>query len=217
MLKRLCTFSLLIVLCQVSSVVLAEPVQKVLLLGDSLGASYGVAADQGWAYLLNARLQKEKRAVQIVNASISGDTTAGGLARLKQALQQEQPQWVLIELGGNDGLRGLDLNAMKKNLAAMIDLTHQFNAQAALVGILLPPNYGRKYRQRFEQVFVDVSTQKKVPLLPFLLEGVGGIDKLMQEDRIHPNATAQPAIAENVGRFLQPLLDGYVAPAQQGQ
>lgn len=214
MLKRFCTLCLLILLGSISSLVSAQVEQKILLVGDSLGASYGVTAGKGWVHLLNQRLEKENRPVRIINASISGDTTAGGLARLQPLLQQEKPDWVLIELGGNDGLRGLNLNAMQANLLAMVNLVREQGAKPALAGIKIPPNYGRKYRDRFEQIYVDISQQHAVPLLPFLLEEVGGHEHFMQDDRIHPNAQAQPLIADNVWQFLQPLLDGKPASIQ---
>jgi acyl-CoA thioesterase-1 len=206
MLKRLCTFAFVILILPFSSPLWAAVEQKILLVGDSLGASYGVPSDKGWVALLNARLAQEGRPVKIINASISGDTTAGGRARLQSLLQQEQPQWVLIELGGNDGLRGLNLKAMRDNLEAMVAMVREQGAQPALVGIKIPPNYGRKYRDRFEQVFVDISEQQNVPLLPFLLENVGGVGNYMQDDRIHPNTEAQPLIADNVWTFLQALM-----------
>ncbi|HVL00118.1 MAG TPA: arylesterase [Dongiaceae bacterium] len=182
-----------------------------LLVGDSLGAGYGVQREHSWAYLLNEKFRAGKKNVQIVNASISGDTTAGGLARLEALLKQEKPRWVMIELGGNDGLRGMDIEAMQRNLEAMVQMSRQHGAQPLLVGIKIPPNYGRKYRERFEQAFVTVSEQQKVPFLPFLLDGVGGVDQYMQQDRIHPNALGQPAIADNVWKFLTPVLSA--APA----
>lgn len=214
MLKRLCTLVLVILLLPLSSALMAAVEKKILLLGDSLGASYGVPAEQGWAKQLNERLQKAPGSPRIINASISGDTTAGGLARLESLLQTEKPAWVLIELGGNDGLRGLNINAMKNNLVGMVELARKYNAQPALIGIKIPPNYGSKYRARFEQTFVEVSQQHKVPLMPFLLDGIGGIERYMQDDRIHPNAEAQPLISDNVWQFLQPLLSGGTAAAQ---
>ena len=214
MLKRLCTLVLLLLVCHPATLVLADTGTKLLLIGDSLGASYGVPSDQGWARLLNQQLQADSQAGSVVNASISGDTTAGGLARLEPLLQQENPDWVLIELGGNDGLRGLNLKAMKSNLLAMIALSRKYHAKPVLIGIKLPPNYGRRYRESFEQIYVEVSNDEKVPLMPFLLDGVGGHANLMQEDRIHPTAEAQPMIRDNVWHFLQPLLGGSSASAQ---
>jgi len=190
----------------ICSLAQAEPVSKILLLGDSLGASYGVPPDKGWAVLLNQKFKQEKRNLQLVNASISGDTTAGGLARLEPLLKQVKPRWVMIELGGNDGLRGLNLQAMQKNLIAMISLVRKYHAQPLLIGIMIPPNYGTRYRDLFDQVYVNVSQSQQVPLLPFLLQGVGGVDQLMQADRIHPNTRAQPLIVQTVWKFLAPVL-----------
>ena len=210
MLKRMCTLACILLLTIVSHAIPAQAKEQqneiLLLLGDSLGAGYGVQREQSWSYLLNEKFLKQKKNVQILNASISGETTAGGLARLEALLQQEKPRWVMIELGGNDGLRGMDIKAMQRNLEAMVQMTRQHQAQPILVGIKIPPNYGRKYRERFEQAFVEVSQQQNVPFLPFLLDGVGGVDQYMQDDRIHPNATAQPLIADTVGKFLTPVL-----------
>lgn len=206
MLTRICTLVCLMLLTLASSQIHAQQNDILLLLGDSLGAGYGVQREQSWSYLLNERFRQQKKNIQIVNASISGDTTAGGLSRLEALLQQEKPRWVMIELGGNDGLRGMDINAMQRNLEAMVQMARQHQAQPLLVGIKIPPNYGRKYRERFEQAFATVSEQQGVPLLPFLLEDVGGVDKYMQEDRIHPNTEAQPVIADNVWKFLAPVI-----------
>lgn len=206
MLTRICTLVCLMLLTLASPQIHAQQNDILLLLGDSLGAGYGVQREQSWSYLLNERFRQQKKNIQIVNASISGDTTAGGLSRLEALLQQEKPRWVMIELGGNDGLRGMDINAMQRNLEAMVQMARQHQAQPLLVGIKIPPNYGRKYRERFEQAFATVSEQQGVPLLPFLLEDVGGVGKYMQEDRIHPNTEAQPVIADNVWKFLTPVI-----------
>lgn len=206
MLKRMCTLACILLLAITSNQIHAQQNDILLLLGDSLGAGYGVQREQSWSYLLNEKFRQKKRAVQIVNASISGETTAGGLARLEALLKQEKPRWVMIELGGNDGLRGMDINAMQRNLEAMVQMARQHQAQPILVGIKIPPNYGRKYRERFELAFVEVSQQQNVPFLPFLLDGVGGVDQYMQDDRIHPNAIAQPVIADTVWKFLTPVL-----------
>lgn len=206
MLTRICTLVCLMLLTLASPQIHAQQNDILLLLGDSLGAGYGVQREQSWSYLLNERFRQQKKNIQIVNASISGDTTAGGLSRLEALLQQEKPRWVMIELGGNDGLRGMDINAMQRNLEAMVQMARQHQAQPLLVGIKIPPNYGRKYRERFEQAFATVSDQHGVPLLPFLLEDVGGVGKYMQEDRIHPNTEAQPVIADNVWKFLTPVI-----------
>ncbi|MEE2731525.1 MAG: arylesterase [Pseudomonadota bacterium] len=192
---------------QATSVQDSSASERVLLVvGDSLSAGYGIPQGEEWVRLLQQTLEQQKLAVRVVNASISGDTTSGGLARLKPLLEQESPDWVLIELGGNDGLRGMSLSAMESNLQAMLDLVKQQGAEPMLAGIKIPPNYGNKYRSRFEQIYVDLSERNGVPLLPFLLEGVGGVEDLMQADRIHPNTQAQPLIAANVWQFLEPVL-----------
>lgn len=203
-------FSLILTLSMAT--VQASPLGKeqgqgvLLVVGDSLSAGYGIPQGKEWVQLLQQSLDQLQSPVRVVNASISGDTTSGGLARLEPLLEREKPDWVLIELGGNDGLRGMSLSAMESNLQAMVDMVKQQGAQPLLAGIKIPPNYGNKYRSRFEQVFVDVSKRNSVPLLPFLLDGVGGVDNLMQADRIHPNTQAQPIIAENVLNFIEPVL-----------
>lgn len=185
----------------------SESEERVLLVvGDSLSAGYGIPQGKEWVQLLQQTLERDQHSVRVVNASISGDTTSGGLARLEPLLEREKPDWVLIELGGNDGLRGMSLTAMESNLQSMVEMVKQQGALPLLAGIKIPPNYGNKYRSRFEQVFVDVSKRNSVPLLPFLLDGVGGVDNLMQADRIHPNTQAQPIIAENVLNFIEPVL-----------
>ena len=179
---------------------------RLLLLGDSLSAGYGVAPGKEWASLLQKKLEQAGLGIVIDNASISGDTSAGGVARIQALLTREPPKWVLIELGANDGLRGMSLQAMRDNLQSMVDAAESVGAQPMLLGIKIPPNYGRKYTDRFEQVFHQVAQSNEIPLLPFLLEGVGGNDQLMQADRLHPNESAQPIIAELVWRFIEPKL-----------
>ncbi len=179
--------------------------QTILVVGDSLGAGYGIPQGKEWVQGLARRLEKNG-GYRVVNASISGDTTAGGLARLPALLEAEQPSWVLIELGGNDGLRGMSLKAMKQNLFSMVNLVEQKGAQPILIGIKIPPNYGKKYTQKFERVFEDVAKEADIPLLPFLLEGVAGWDQYMQSDRIHPNVQAQPIIENLVWEFLEPIV-----------
>lgn len=182
--------------------------KKILVLGDSLSAGYGVEQGKEWVQLLANRLNQSAHSINVVNASISGDTTAGGLARLPALLEAESPTWVLIVLGGNDGLRGMSVKALNYNLQAMIDRVKQSGAEALLIGIRIPPNYGKKYTQLFERVFVDVAQQNQVPLLPFLIVGVAGQDQYMQADRIHPNVDAQPIIERDVWTFLKPILIG---------
>ena len=205
----ICAFFLVLVsLGLPATSIFASPdkADRLLLLGDSLGAGYGLQPGKEWASLLQEKIDQAGIGVVIANASISGDTTAGGVARIEALLEREQPKWVLIELGGNDGLRGMPLQAMRNNLQLMVAAVTSAGAQPMLLGMKIPPNYGRKYTERFEQVFQQVAQENKVPLLPFLLEGVGGNDQLMQADRLHPNESAQPIIAELVWRFIEPKL-----------
>lgn len=179
----------------------------ILVIGDSLSAAYGMPVEQGWVTLLQRRLDAEHQPYTLVNASISGDTTASGRARLPQALRQHQPAIVIIELGGNDGLRGLSLTAMQNNLAAMIETATRQHARVLLIGVQLPPNYGPRYNSQFATVYATLAYQFGVPLLPSLVEGVGTRTDLMQNDGIHPNASAQPLIVNRVWEHLHPLLE----------
>ena len=183
--------------------------RKVLVLGDSISAEYGMARGAGWVALLQKKLDAEKRPWQVVNASISGDTTAGGRARLAQLLVQHQPQVLIVELGGNDALRGLPLQQTQANLAAITDMAQKARAQVLLLGMQVPPNYGADYSRAFAQTFVEVAKAKKTALVPFLLKGVGDVpdsQKWFQSDRIHPNAQAQPLLLANVWPQLVRLL-----------
>jgi acyl-CoA thioesterase I len=178
----------------------------VLVVGDSISAALGLDTRQGWVALLQKRLQEGGFEHQVVNASISGDTSSGGLARLPALLSQHQPQLVIIELGGNDGLRGQPPAQLQQNLARMVDAAKASGAEVLLLGMRLPPNYGQRYTQAFAQVFTDVAADKQVPLVPFLLEGVGGVPGMMQADGIHPAVAAQPQMLQNVWPTLEPLL-----------
>lgn len=178
----------------------------VLVVGDSISAAFGMDTRQGWVHLLDERMRNEGFEHQLVNASISGDTSAGGAARLPALLAEHQPQLVIVELGGNDGLRGLPPGQLQQNLASMIDASRGAGAKVLLLGMRIPPNYGERYTTAFAKVFDDVAADKNVPLVPFLLEGVGGIDKLMQDDGVHPAVEAQPQLLENVWPTLKPLL-----------
>ncbi len=174
----------------------------ILVVGDSLSSGYGLGAGQDWVELLAADLNRRGMNIEIVNDSISGDTTAGGVARLPSALRRIRPQWVIIELGGNDGLRGSSLSAMRENLLKMVRLTRQQGATPLLLGMRLPPNYGQKYTAEFERVYQRVATTTNTPLLPLFIAGFEGNLAYFQADRIHPNAQAQPVIAQNVRAFL---------------
>ncbi len=179
----------------------------ILVFGDSLSAGYGLAhVEQGWVELLRMKLKTEGYGYEVVNASVSGETTAGGLARLPRALAVHQPQIVILELGGNDGLRALPLDQMRANIAKMIDLSVAAGARILLLGMRIPPNYGPEYTEQFRAVFVDMARAKKVPAVPFLLADVALDPKLMQADGIHANELGQPRLLDNVWPELKPLL-----------
>ena len=180
--------------------------QTLLIFGDSLSAHYGIAEKRSWVSLLGERLKKEKLDYQIVNASISGETTAGGRGRLGKVLADHRPTVVILELGANDGMRGLPIPEMKKNLTAMIEQSQKSGARVLLVGTRVPPNYGAEFAQAYEAVFTDLAKTHKVALAPDLMAGFGEKLELFLPDRIHPNETAQPALMENVWKGLRPLL-----------
>lgn len=185
----------------------AAPV--ILVVGDSLSAEYGLKAGAGWVALLQARLAEQKKPHRIVNASISGDTTAGGRSRLPAALRTHKPAIVILELGGNDALRGLPLASTRDNLLAMARAAQAAGARVIVVGMQVPPNYGSAYARDFEGLFADVAKQTKAGLVPFLLKGVADrADALewFQHDRIHPLARAHPQMLDNVWPALKPLL-----------
>ncbi|PWG63001.1 arylesterase [Sediminicurvatus halobius] len=182
--------------------------RTVLVLGDSLSAAYGIDREEGWVALLRERLDDNGYPARVVNASVSGHTTANGVDLLPQALAEHQPDAVIIALGGNDGLRGVALAEMRRNLTRMVRLSREAGAQVLLVGVRLPSNYGRAFIDRFQAVFREVAESEGVPLVPRFLEGVGGNAELMQSDGIHPNAAAQPVLLDNVWGELKPLLGG---------
>ncbi|HAJ91448.1 MAG TPA: arylesterase [Gammaproteobacteria bacterium] len=194
------------------------PADIILVVGDSLSAAYGIPVAQGWVSLLQERLDAGDYPWKIVNASISGDTTANARARLSRALTSHEPAVVLLELGGNDGLRGLSLTAMKANLAAMIVSLQEAGAQLLLIGVQLPPNYGPRYTEKFQSIYQELAREYGIALLPSLVAGIGTEQNLMQSDGIHPNATAQPLIRDRVWEELEPLLDqaGRSQPASPG-
>ena len=202
---RLSTRVLFVLLCLFAAQVLAKP-GTVLVLGDSLSAGYGIPRGQDWVSLLQQRLDGSDQAYRVVNASITGDTTHGGLTRLPAALQRHQPEIVLIELGGNDGLRGLDLATTRDNLREMIDLARGAGARVLLLGLRLPANYGKVYADRFHAVYTELAASENAALVDFFLEGVAETTELMQPDGIHPSAQAQPRILDNVWEGLEPLL-----------
>jgi acyl-CoA thioesterase-1 len=179
----------------------------VMVLGDSLAAAYGLSStDEGWVSLLAKRVARSHPAWQVANASLSGETTAGGLSRLPVELERHRPSVVLIELGANDALRGQPVAAIRANLERMVKLVREARAQPVLVGIMIPPNYGIDYAREFRDVYPAIARERDAPLVPFLLAGVAEHADLFQADQLHPSAAAQPRILENVWRTLEPLL-----------
>ncbi|MBV6752097.1 arylesterase [Pseudomonas chlororaphis] len=178
----------------------------VLIVGDSISAGFGLDTRVGWVALLEKRLKTEGFADQVVNASISGDTSAGGQARLPALLAEHKPQVVVLELGGNDGLRGQLPAQLKQNLASMIDKSQAAGAKVLLLGMQIPPNYGPRYTQAFAKVYVELAEEKHIALVPFFLEGIGGHPELMQADGIHPAPAGQGMLLDNVWPRLKPLL-----------
>jgi acyl-CoA thioesterase I len=181
--------------------------RTLLVFGDSLSAAYGLQVDQGWVAMLQKRLESQGYGYRVVNASVVGETTIGGRGRLARALEQHKPALVILELGANDGLRGLPVKDVEANLAAMIAAIRTAKAQLLLVGIVLPPNYGQQYANSLAGVYPKLATAHKVPLLPFLLDGVALESRFMQGDGLHPNALGQPRVLENIWTALKPLLE----------
>jgi len=178
----------------------------VLVVGDSISAAFGLDTRQGWVALLEKRLVEQGFEHKVVNASISGDTSAGGAARLPGLLVEHQPNLVILELGGNDGLRGQTPAQLQQNLASMIEQSQDAGAKVLLLGMRLPPNYGIRYTTAFAQVFATLAEEKQVAFVPFFLDGVGGVPEMMQRDGIHPAVAAQPVLLENLWPTLLPLL-----------
>jgi acyl-CoA thioesterase I len=179
----------------------------ILVFGDSISAGYGLSrVEQGWVTLLQTRLKDEDYGYNVLNASVSGETTAGGLARLPRALDLHKPKIVILELGGNDGLRALPIAQMRANLVRMVDLASAAGAKVLLLGIRMPPNYGPEYTEQFRSCYSDLARDKKLPLVPFLLNDVAQSPNLMQADGMHPNELGQPKLLANVWPSLKPLL-----------
>lgn len=203
-------FLITLALLMVSTMVPAKTgPARVMVFGDSLSAAYGLNASQGWVALMATALKD--RNASVINASISGETTSGGLARLSTDLARHRPTHVLIALGANDGLRGLPIADTRKNLAAMINAVKRANAQPVLIGIQIPPNYGPDYANAFAALYPDLAKQTKVALVPFLLDGIADRLELFQADRLHPTAAAQPRILQNVLPILLRALPPTVA------
>lgn len=178
----------------------------ILVMGDSLSAAYGIPVQQGWVALMEARLDEKFPHCKVVNASVSGETTAGGRTRLPDLLIRHKPSHVVLELGANDGLRGLSLDAMEANLREMMNASGKANAKVVLVGMMIPPNYGPAYTKRFSDTFSKLAKEKKAPLVPFLLDGFAQDPSAFQTDGIHPNAGAQPQMLNNVWPALEKTL-----------
>ena len=180
--------------------------RNLLVLGDSLSAGYGIKAEEGWVALLQRRLRQEGYGYRVINASVSGETTTGGLSRLPRALRLHAPAIVVLELGGNDGLRGLPLETTRQNLTRMAELSTASGARVLLLGMKIPPNYGTRYTKGFERIFNDLAKRYQLPLVPFFLEKVALNTQLMQADGIHPTAAGQPLMLDSVWPTLKPLL-----------
>ncbi|ASQ45645.1 arylesterase [Legionella clemsonensis] len=189
-------------------VFIIAPVQAktILVLGDSLSAAYGINTQEGWVNLLHAKLKENNYNYRIINLSTSGDTTSNGLAKLPQALKRYQPDIVIIQLGANDGLRGLPVIQMKSNLEKIIKTSQGAHAKVLLVATQLPPNYGPAYLKKFATVYEELAYQYQIPLIPMFLEGVAGNSQFMQQDGLHPNSRAQSKILSNIWAVLEPLL-----------
>jgi acyl-CoA thioesterase I len=185
--------------------------KTILVVGDSISAAYGLNLQEGWVSLLQSRLQAQGYGYRVVNASVSGETTSGGLSRLPRALALQKPAIVILELGGNDGLRGLPLATTRSNLRDMVALALKAKARVLLVGMKIPPNYGPRYTDEFARIFADLASAKKLPLVPFFLERVALAPGLMQADGIHPNAAGQPLLLDTLWPVLRPML---AAPAK---
>lgn len=182
-----------------------EGTTKILVMGDSLSAGYGIDIEQGWVNLLEIELTKN-HAIQIINASVSGETSSGGNTRLPTLLAEHKPDIVILELGGNDALRGQPLKLLQKNLQSMIDASKKIEAKILLAGMQIPPNYGARYSNQFKELYPKLAEENQLGLIPFLLDGIGGNEALMQRDGIHPTADAQPIIVKNVLPELEKLL-----------
>ena len=209
--KRLFIVVLLVLLpvfvaCQADSTHPDPALRKILIIGDSLSAGYGIAENESWTTLLQNRLSAKGYGYQVVNASISGDTTGGGLRRLPRALNVHVPDIVLIELGGNDGLRGTPVGVIRQNLATMIELGQDTGAQIILAGMIMPPNYGQTYTDGFADVYTQLSKEYDTALIRFFLKNVALNPSLMQADQIHPNSEGQPYLLDNVWAELEKLL-----------
>ena len=188
-----------------TNIIIAEE-ETLLILGDSISAGYGINQKDNWVSMLQSKFNNDGTSIKLINSSVSGDTTSGGLQRLKRDLQKFDPDYVLIELGGNDALRGYPIKRIKDNLQTMIALIKSIYSKALLMQIRIPPNYGQKYTLAFERIYLELASTEEIYFLPFMLENVGLNPDLMQPDGIHPNAKAQPLIAKDMKKNLDSLL-----------
>ena len=202
-LRLLTTFLLCLVWANSSR---GDEEKTVLVFGDSLSASYGIKEEQGWVNLLSKKLRQAQSPYSVINASVSGETSSGGLSRLPAVLAEFQPSVVILELGGNDGLRGLPLTTLQVNLEEMVSLSQQAGAEVLLAGIQIPPNYGPRYTEPFYALFGEIAETEELPFVPFLIDGIPQQPELMQNDGIHPRAEAQHMILDNVWPVLAPML-----------
>lgn len=178
-----------------------------LVMGDSLSAAYNLRQEAGWVSLLEKQLSKPNPDIKVVNASVSGETSQGGLSRFGQLLSEYKPSWIILELGANDALRGYPLEQTTKNLEQMIEQAHQANAKVLLIGNKIPQNYGKRYTEMFFKLYEEIANKYKVAYLPFMLDGIALNKSLMQDDGLHPNTNGQPLVLQNILPYLKPLLD----------
>lgn len=198
-------------LCFISFVAWSLPAlaenSRILIYGDSLSAAYDIPQQQGWVALLKDKLAREHFHYEVINASISGETTSGGLTRFAGTIKQVKPKIVILELGANDGLRGLPIKDMHNNLESMIQQSKQSGVKVLLVGMRIPPNYGPRYTAEFSQTYIAIASQHKIPLVPFMLDNVAAKPELIQQDGLHPNTSGQPIILDNIWQQLRLLLN----------
>ena len=203
---RIFRFKMVLLAFLIFSYSITAETKKLLILGDSISAGYGIKESQNWVHLFNNSTDAVKMNLHMINSSVSGDTTIGGLSRIKNDLNQYNPDYVLIELGGNDALRGYPLNKIKNNLIKIVDASLKAKAVPLIMQIKIPPNYGQRYVEVFENIYVEISNEKNIPLLTFLLENVALDQSLMQLDGIHPNEKAQPIIVEQIKMELSKII-----------
>lgn len=188
----------------------AGATKTIMVFGDSLSAAYGIPREQGWVSLMEKRIQSQNLPYRVVNASVSGETTSGGLSRLPAHIKQHKPDIVILELGANDGLRGLSVVDMQRNLDKMVEASREAKAKVLLLGMMLPPNYGHRYAHDFKASFTQLALKLNLPFVPFFLEGVAAHPEFILEDGLHPNVTGQPRILDNVWKELAPMLNGEI-------